>query len=121
MSRPALVVLFFLALSAAGPLAAAPPPEANLSFSAWFESLRQRGNGLPCCSIADCRITRARVTADGYDALIEGEWIAIPDDSRLDRFDNPTGHAVVCYRRFHNDNGDALPVTVFCFVPPSQT
>jgi hypothetical protein len=51
----------------------------------------------------------ARLTADGYDALIAGST------------GSTTRPAVVCYRRFHNDNGDTLPVTVFCFVPPSQT
>ena len=34
---------------------AAPPAEADGSLSWWFESLKQPLNGLPCCSISDCR------------------------------------------------------------------
>ena len=87
---------------------AAPPPGANRALSGWFESLTQPANGLPCCSIFDCRITRARATPEGYDALIEGEWITIPSGSILYRADNPTGHAVVCYRRYHTENDELL-------------
>ena len=70
---------------------AAPPPDANPALSGWFESLTQPGNGLPCCSISDCRVTPARATLEGYDALIEGEWLSIPHGSVVHRGDNPTG------------------------------
>jgi hypothetical protein len=99
---------------------AAPPPGANRALSRWFGSLTQPGNGLPCCSISGCRVTQARATPEGYDALIEGEWIAIPRGSILSRADNPTGHAVVCYRRYHTDNDELLPPSIFCFVPPME-
>jgi hypothetical protein len=29
--------------------------------------------------------------------MIEGRWLPIPPDKILDRTDNPTGRAVVCY------------------------
>jgi hypothetical protein len=97
---------------------AAPPPDSHRALSGWFESLTRPANGLPCCSISDCRVTQVRATPDGYDALIEGEWISIPRGSILSGADNSTGHAVVCYQRYHNDNDELLPPSIFCFVPP---
>ena len=97
---------------------AAPPSGSSGEQSWWFESLEQPVTGLPCCSKSDCRVTQARATNAGYDALIEGDWVAIPSQSILSRADNPTGHAVVCYRRYHSDNDELLPPSIFCFVPP---
>ena len=102
------------------PAIAAPPPDADPALSPWFQELTQPGNGLPCCSISDCRIVQARATPDGYDALIEGEWLSIPRGSILHRSHNPTTRAVVCYRRYHTDNDELLPPSIFCFVPPTE-
>ena len=99
---------------------AAPPPDANPNLSRWFESLTQPASGLPCCSISDCRIAPARATPEGYDALIEGEWLSIPRRTIVQRTDNPTGRAVGCYRRYSIDNGELLPPSIFCFVPPME-
>src|SRR5206468_10945791 len=41
----------------------------------------------------------------------------IPGQTILRRADNPTGHAVVCYQRHHNDNDELLPPSISCFVP----
>ncbi len=109
-------VLFLLP----SPVPAAPPPDASGALSWWFEELKQPVTGLPCCSITDCRVTLARATPEGYDALIEGEWTTIPPRSILNRVDNPTGRAVVCYRRYHTENDELLPPEIFCFVPPVE-
>jgi len=74
-----------------------PPPNADMSLAPWFQGLRQPGTGMSCCSIADCRQTDFRVAGAHYEALIEGEWRPVPPATILERTDNPTGHAVVCY------------------------
>ena len=44
-----------------------------------------------------CRATEYRIEADHYEALIGGTWHVVPPDKILQRTDNPTGHAVVCW------------------------
>jgi hypothetical protein len=100
---------------------AAPPAATNPALESWFQNLLQPGTQLPCCSISDCRITTARDTDQGYEALIDGRWVAVPTERVLDRMANPTGHAVVCYRTFHDDDMQPLPVTIFCFIRPLQS
>jgi hypothetical protein len=63
----------------------------------WFNSLQQPGSGISCCSIADCRRTDSRIVGDHYEVMIDGEWRAVPPSAVVDRDDNPTGRAVVCY------------------------
>jgi hypothetical protein len=74
-----------------------PPPGADMSLAPWFQGLRQPGTGMSCCSISDCRQTDFRTNGSHYEAMIEGRWLPIPPDKILDRTDNPTGRAVVCY------------------------
>jgi hypothetical protein len=76
---------------------AAPPPNADMSLAPWYNSLRQPQSGISCCSVADCRSTDSRIQGDHYEVLIEGEWRSVPPEAVLERSDNPTGHAVVCY------------------------
>ena len=77
--------------------AAAPPPDADYRLTPWFQSLRQPGTGTSCCSIADCRTTDYRISGDTYEALIDGRWVTVPAEKILQRADNPTGRAVVCW------------------------
>jgi len=57
-----LAVLLLVAPSAH----AAPPPNADPQFRDWFKSLKVPGSsdrgesGLPCCSVADCRMVESR-------------------------------------------------------------
>ena len=76
---------------------AAPPPNADPSLAPWFNSLRSPWTNGLCCSMADCRTTDSRLNGDHYEVLIEGQWRAVPDDRILNRTDNPTGRAVVCW------------------------
>ncbi len=52
---------------------------------------------MSCCSLADCRPTESRIKANHYEALVGDNWLAVPPDKILQRTDNPTGRAVVCW------------------------
>ncbi len=99
-------------LLAAPPLRAAPPPDADPALAPWFNSLRQPGSGISCCSIADCRPVDYRTVGDHYEAFIDGEWRKVPPDKVLTRVDNPTGRAVVCWTKYSG---------IMCFVLGPQT
>jgi hypothetical protein len=114
--RPSLdtvaVALMTLLLGFGGAARAAPPENADPSLAPWFQSLRQPGTGISCCSIADCRVTDYRMDAVGYEALIDEKWMSVPPDRILQHISNPTGRAIVCY---HPGTG------ILCFVRPSET
>ena len=86
---------------------ARPPENADMSLAPWFRSLRQPGTGISCCSIADCRQTDFRIEGNNYQAKVDGHWTTVPKDRVLDRADNPTGRAVVCYTPY---------VGIMCFI-----
>jgi hypothetical protein len=115
LRRPTAVFcpLVFLAILGAGALEAAQPDNANPELHGWFESLKQPGSGVSCCSIADCRPVDYKLDADGYEALIETRWVRVPDDKILHGKPNPTGHGVLCR--------SPISGTILCFVPASET
>ncbi|MBV8913052.1 MAG: hypothetical protein JOZ05_08455, partial [Acetobacteraceae bacterium] len=76
---------------------AAPPPDADPGFAPWFRGLRVPGTGTSCCSIADCRPAESRIVGDHYEVFIDGKWLRVPPELILERADNPTGRAVVCW------------------------
>lgn len=76
---------------------AAPPPDADPALAPWFRSLQQPRTGISCCSVVDCRRVDSRLAGDHYEVLIDGVWKPVPPETVLDRSDNPTGRAVVCY------------------------
>ena len=78
-------------------VAAQPPADADPAHGPWFRSLLVPGTSISCCSVTDCRATEYRIEADHYEALIGGTWHVVPPDKILQRTDNPTGHAVVCW------------------------
>src|SRR5690242_4375759 len=82
---------------AALPALGAPPPDADPNLAPWFRGLRAPGTGTSCCSIADCRPVESRIIGDHYEVFVEGKWLRVPPDLILNRTDNPTGHAVVCW------------------------
>ncbi|HUB96504.1 MAG TPA: hypothetical protein VL993_11330 [Stellaceae bacterium] len=57
-------------------------------------------------------MTDYRTTGFGYEALIDGRWLAVPPERVLDHIANPTGRAVVCY---------APALGILCFVRPDET
>ena len=111
-SRSAALAAGALALIvvAAGAIAA-PPDGADPGLAPWFQSLRQPGTGISCCSISDCRTTDYRTRMDGYEALIDDKWISVPWEKVLQHMPNPTGRAVVCYTPQRG---------VMCFVRPDE-
>ena len=102
------VLMAWIALALlSGPVQAHPPQNADMSLAPWFHSLRQPGTGISCCSIADCRQTDFRIHGNDYQAKVDGQWKTVPKSTILDRVDNPTGRAVVCYTPY---------VGILCFI-----
>jgi hypothetical protein len=90
---------------------AAPPQNADGTYRAWFQNLRQPATGISCCSISDCRVTEYRAGQEGYEVLLAGRWLPVPQDKILRGIENPTGRAVVCA---HPDG------EILCFVTPDE-
>jgi hypothetical protein len=89
---------FIAGLFVAGlPALAAPPPDADPNLAPWFRGLHVPGTGTSCCSIADCRPVESRIVGDHYEVFVDGKWLRVPPDLILERADNPTGRAVVCW------------------------
>jgi hypothetical protein len=89
-----------------------PPKDADPALAPWFNSLTQPGTGISCCAEADCRRTDYRIENDHYEAFINGEWTTVPPRAVLNRMDNPTGQAVVCY---------TPTLGIMCFVRGPET
>ena len=106
-------LLVLLLILAAGGLRAAPSDNANPELHGWFESLKQPGSGISCCSIADCLPVDYKMETDGYEALIETRWVRIPGDKVLHGKPNPTGRAILCR--------SPISGTILCFVPAGET
>jgi hypothetical protein len=102
-----------LLIFAAGGLRAAPLEQANPELHGWFESLKQPGSGISCCSIADCLPVDYKMETDGYEALVEARWVRIPGDKVLHGKPNPTGRAILCR--------SPISGTILCFVPAGET
>jgi hypothetical protein len=109
-----LCACLFVAMLAGIAVAWARPPEgADPTYYGWFEALKQPGTGNSCCSIADCRPTEYRLSADGYEAHLDQQWVRVPGDKVVHPGSNPIGRAIVCRSPV---NGGIL-----CFVPASET
>lgn len=77
---------------------------------AWMHSLERNDGGGRCCNLHDCKVARARIGADGWEAMNQlGAWVKVPDDKIIRNRGNPTGEPVLCW----------LPTPgVLCFVEP---
>ena len=115
MLRPSavLLALFFAAGLLVGSSNARPPEDADPTLHGWFQSLKQPGSGVSCCSVADCRPVEYRLANDGYEALLDAKWVAVPDDRVLRNKPNPTGRAQLCR--------SPISGAILCFVPASDT
>ena len=114
LSAAALSLVVMTAVLVSGSGQAAPPEGAdpNSQIGQWFQSLKQPGSGISCCSIADCRPVEYRLVSDGYEALLDKDWVRIPDQAILHGHSNPTARGILC----------RAPVsgTILCFVPASD-
>jgi len=108
-----LAVLALVAAFSPRASEAEPPAGADPALRPWFESLKQPGSGVSCCSISDCRPVQYRLAPDGYEALIDSGWIQVPKDRVLHNKQNPLGRAVLCR--------SPASGTIFCFVPGPET
>jgi hypothetical protein len=107
------------ALLASGAAFAAPPDRADPKLAPWFEGLTQPGTGAKCCSVSDCRATDFRRDAEGFEVKIDSTWglsatfwLRVPPERILERTDNPTGQAVLCY---------TPSAGILCFVRPPDS
>jgi hypothetical protein len=98
---------------------AAPPENPDPRLTPWYKSLRQPGTGAECCGLADCRIVEFRRNGDGYEVFVDQRWrlsrpywTRVPPEKILERPDNPTGSAVVCF---------TPEAGVMCFILPPQS
>ncbi|WP_244485933.1 hypothetical protein [Bradyrhizobium viridifuturi] len=98
---------------------AAPPDNPNPALAPWFEGLKQPDTGASCCSIADCRTVEFRQDRDGYEVLIDSRWklsspfwLRVPPNRIINRTDNPTNRAVVCF---------TPEAGILCFVRPAES
>ena len=112
LSRAALLLVCFTTLGIAAS-DAAPPDNADPALHGWFESLKQPGSGVSCCSIADCRPVEYRLAADGYEAYLDTRWVHVPDDKIIRGMANPIARGVLCR--------SPISGTILCFVPASET
>jgi hypothetical protein len=103
-------VVAILALTRAA--SAAPPENADPTLAPWFNSLRMPWTNALCCSQADCRPVESRTQSDHYEVFVGEAWRAVPDDRILNRSDNPTGRAVVCW---------TPRAGILCFVRPPES
>jgi len=118
-----LVAVVMLLAVGVPTLRAQPPENADPTLAPWFQSLQIPGmSHISCCSQSDCRPVDYRIDGDYYEALLtpeqfgrtvrEAQWIPVPFDRVLQRVDNPTGKAILCWQP---GNG------VLCFVRPHET
>lgn len=68
-----------------------------------------------CCHDGDCRETLAKYTPTGWVALVDGDWMPVPQHALLRERDgspraSPDQRAHVCASK--------LTKTIFCFLPP---
>jgi hypothetical protein len=109
MRTLAWVALLGSSLSAAA--LAAPPEGSDLSLAPWYQSLKQPGTRVGCCSVADCRPVDSRIVGDHYEAMLDGKWIDVPPARVLEHEPNPTGRAVACWTPRYG---------ILCFVRPTE-
>ena len=112
LSRAALLLVWVIA-PGIGASDAAPPENADPNLAPWFESLKQPGSGVSCCSIADCRPVEYRLVADGYEAYLDAKWVRVADEKVLHGMSNPMARGIVCR--------SPISGTILCFVPASET
>jgi hypothetical protein len=90
---------------------AKPPPGADGTLSAWFQSLEDPETTLSCCDEADCRPVEDRIAPAGYEVMLRGIWVAVPEGKVIHGRANPVGRAVLCW---------SATFGIMCFVPGAQ-
>lgn len=119
----AVAAIWVMILAAMGSGHAQPPTHYNPALHAWFESLKEPGTGIGCCSESDCHILtpeELKQTKDGYQVRVRNLWIRVPPDKILEHQWNPTGGVVACYGPGRDVQSQAS-VVIFCFIRGTET
>lgn len=83
---------------------------AEMTAGEWFKSLRVPGTSISCCDESDCKRIdddEWRVGENGYEVVIDGRVVEVPEERVLNRPDGPIKQAVLC----------SLNGRVLCFRP----
>lgn len=110
-------------LAGIAPALAQPPANYNPALHAWFESLKEPGTGIGCCSESDCHILtpeELKQTKDGYQVRIRNLWVRVPPEKILKHQWNPTGGVVACYGPGRTVD-DSTDIVIFCFIRGTET
>ena len=84
----------------------------------FYSKLVRKDTKVSCCNLADCSPTTSRMTDDGYEVLVEGEWTPVPT-SVIQNVTAPNGGAHVCFRK--TPSYTFPKGTLFCVVLPPET
>jgi hypothetical protein len=57
------------------------PLRSDTSLGYWYKSLMRNDRGGSCCDTADCRAVDYRIGPMGYEAFVDGQWTAVPDET----------------------------------------
>ena len=106
----------------------------------WYTGLKRHGAtsgySFSCCSKTDCHTTEAELRGDDWWARIGvrdasgdwdlRDWVKVPAASVLQQHDNPTGEGVICHSMVWRTEGTvqtliAAAVTIWCFIPPTES
>ncbi len=118
-----VVVVCVTVLAGIAPALARPPANYNPALHAWFESLKEPGTGIGCCSESDCHILtpeELKQTKEGYQVRVRNLWVKVPPDKILEHQWNPTGGVVACYGPGRTVD-DSANIVIFCFIRGTET
>jgi hypothetical protein len=82
----------------------------------FYNKLMRKDTKTSCCNLADCRPTLSRMIGDHYEVLVDGEWVAAPQDV-IQNVAAPDGGTHVCAPKQFGTNKGKL----YCVVLPPET
>jgi hypothetical protein len=86
---------------------------------AWFESLKMPGSNASCCGVGDCHRTEAEWRDGQWWAIVNGNWLPVPDSRVLASPVSIDGSAYVCFGSPEwIIGGFGMEPPIYCFVPP---
>ncbi len=96
--------------------------DAEQPYADWYDHLTRPDfpNSSCCQGNEDCHEVQWKIGKEGYEALVDGEWIKVPESKVLRNKNNPTGTAVFCYSKYTSPSGNTT-FNMFCFIPASET
>jgi len=103
------VIIVLIVLLALSPDGWGHLPDTGPEIDTWFEQLIAPDTGVPCCDLIDCRPVASRPGPEGWQALVDGAWMPIPQDKVVTDTVNPLRSAVLCWSK---------TLGMMCFVPP---